>query len=261
MPVAESRSPTSVRALTAGGADTDTILAAMASELLAERMAEARMGGQYRLLEATYRLLDRRILDAAVTCLDQDGARPLARWLATLRELRRAAETTRSSPVKPEAMVVLTDGDRLTSSQTSKVLVYVGGTTFRVPFRLELVVNLGQTSVVIRLGAIEEVALSSNACGFFLIRRRLAGPMERSRTVPSPAPAGPVARRPTGSTGASGAGRRWRRLETFSLFCDTRDAAIGAPNVTKISLRCDECLAASPATQTCLLTRNVGSTS
>ncbi len=120
MPGTESACPTSVRALT-GGASHTTVLAAMVGKLPADGMAAAQIGGRYRLLEATYRLLDSRILAAAMTCLDQDVGEPLAHWLANLRELRGAAEITRSDPMTPEATVVLGAGHRLSSTQTSEV--------------------------------------------------------------------------------------------------------------------------------------------
>ncbi|MDP5181569.1 hypothetical protein QOZ88_02880 [Blastococcus sp. BMG 814] len=161
MPTSEAPPPTSLRWLTAGGADTDALVATMAARLPADGIAAPTLGQRYRLLRSTYRLLDSRILAAAVSCLDQDVAGPLVHWLATFRELREAARSTRDDPQTPEATVVLAEGHRLSSSQTTEILLHVGGSTIPIRFRLELTADLGQTSVVLRRGAIDEVVCAA----------------------------------------------------------------------------------------------------
>jgi hypothetical protein len=143
-----------VRTLTGGRPVGGDELTAVAERLPPEGLAAPRTRGRYRLLAQTYRLLDSRILAAALSCLDQDLGQPIAEHLSTFRELRLAAEETQQDP-EHETLVTLAAGHRLATTQTTEVRLSVDGADVAVvPFRLELSMTLGHTSAVVRRGSI-----------------------------------------------------------------------------------------------------------
>jgi hypothetical protein len=161
-PDAEKTSVTTVRGLLAGAAEDQAIAREMSDRLPAGGVARAALpeekaAGGYRLLKGTYRLLDGEILLAAVKCLDQDVAGPIAEWLRKFRELRAAAATTLADPAARET-VVLDIRRTLTASQEVAVHMHVGGTQVATfPFRLVLSAELGRTAVVVREGAVHQI--------------------------------------------------------------------------------------------------------
>jgi hypothetical protein len=148
------RCPTGVLALI--GADAGAVRDAMAANLPPGGIASTRLH-RNPLLTATYRLLDSRILAAAVGCLDQDVAKPVAEWLSRYQNLRRAAATTLDDPAATET-VLLKEPHRLAATRTSEVRLTVKGQQIAAfPFTVAITLDLGQTSVTLRNGAIEEV--------------------------------------------------------------------------------------------------------
>jgi len=147
---------TTIRWLLAGGADDSTVAGEMTEALPPGGMAQARV--RTPMAAAAYRLLDRKVLVAAVRCLDQDVAGPIATWLLKFDELRAAAGRTVASPQAHES-VPLGVGQRLVASQqvTVRVDTEATGHLASFPFRLELVAVLGETSVEIREAAVHEI--------------------------------------------------------------------------------------------------------
>jgi hypothetical protein len=148
---------TSLRALT-GGEDAERVVANAVDGLPAGALEAVHTTGDRRLLAATYRLMDNKILTAALSCLDQDVGPPLVRALSLFRDLRTAAAHTRGDPQGAEAVVDLAAGRRFAATQTTTVRIYVDRAEVAVvPFRLELSTTLGHTAVVVRYGAIQAV--------------------------------------------------------------------------------------------------------
>ena len=150
--------PTSVRALLAPGAPTRSPAAAMAVHLPSRGMAARRMGKQYSLAAVTWRLLDSRVLAAAATLLDVDIAAPLVTWLGRYERVVAAARTTIADPQKPEMVEVVLPARPFTHSEGLTVTITVEeSVTATLRFRLDVSAELGETSVVVRAGAIPEV--------------------------------------------------------------------------------------------------------
>jgi hypothetical protein len=155
--LSELACPTSVLSLFCGGTGSDSVITVMKSQLPSEGMATGRLRSRFDLTRATYKLLDSRILEAAATSLDQDVAVPLVAWLGTFHNLREAAAKTIAEPDEEE-LVTLREPTPFTSTQGSDVVLSVRDTTVAtVSFRLDLTVELGKTSVVVRRGAIDEI--------------------------------------------------------------------------------------------------------
>jgi hypothetical protein len=155
MPGTDPPCPTGLRALTRAG-DATAVRAEMASALPEGGLAASRLTHD-RLLTATYRLLDSQILTAAVGCLDQDIGTPVAEWLAGYQELRTAAAETLADPEQTRS-VLFKKPYRLDTAQTSDIVLRVHEKEIAdFPFTLEISLELGETSVTVRRGAIEEV--------------------------------------------------------------------------------------------------------
>jgi hypothetical protein len=153
----ELRYPTSARTLAGGAADPDVLAATMARAVPAVGLAAPRMPGM-RLARATWRLLDSRILAAAAEILDVDVARPLVDWLATYERLRTAAEATLTDVDQPERTEILVPPHPVTVTDHLNVTVRIDGRQVaEVAFTVEITLALGETSAVVRHGAIEEV--------------------------------------------------------------------------------------------------------
>ncbi len=153
--------PTSIRALAAGGADDGELVAEMTDRLAPAGLSEGQIPGPHRLLRATYRALDSQILSTALGCLDQDVATPVARWLATYRDLRTAAERTIEDGDHRET-VTLRKPTRLTATQNCTVVVRVGETDLvTFPFELAVAMDFGETTALLRAGAIQVVIVEA----------------------------------------------------------------------------------------------------
>lgn len=143
----------------AGSADTSQLGGTMTRRLPKGGMAGPRLRPRFDLARVTTRLLDSRILEAAVRALDLDVTRPLVDGLATFREVRAAAHRTLTDPGSMEETVVLREPYPVVSTHDTEVVMHVAGekvATF--PFSLTLRMELGETSVVLRHGAVVEVA-------------------------------------------------------------------------------------------------------
>lgn len=148
--------PTSVRTLVGPDVDTDALVTGMTDRLPPEGVAAPRLQGRFDLRRATWRLLDSRILAAAAEILDLDVARPLVDWLATYERVRRAAEKTLT--YSEEVTEVLLPPYPLTITDHLAVAVRIDGAEVAdVDFGLTVTLKLGETSAVVRHGAIEEV--------------------------------------------------------------------------------------------------------
>jgi hypothetical protein len=150
--------PTSVRTLVARSASTSDLTAAMATHLPSGGMAARRMGKRFSLAAATWRLLDSRVLTAAVEILDVDVAAPLVSWVSRAERVLAAARTTVADPRKPEMVEVVVPSRPFTHSEGLTVTVRVEDVvTATLRFRLDVSAKLGETSVVVRGGAVHEV--------------------------------------------------------------------------------------------------------
>lgn len=150
--------PTSVRMVLGRDVGTDELVAEMTEPLPPEGAAAPHLRGRFDLTRATWRLLDSRVLAAAAEILDLDVARPLVGWLATYERLRRAAERSRA-PAGEEVTEVLLPPYPLTLSDHLAVAIrFDGAEVAEVGFGLAVTMKLGETSAVVRHGAIEEVA-------------------------------------------------------------------------------------------------------
>ena len=157
--VAELTYPTTVSALI--GHDPDAVADAMAERLPTDGIAAAALPGT-RLRRATWRLLDSRILAAATEILDLDVAKPLVDWLATFERLRTAATATLTDPEQPEVTEILVPPRPVTVTDHLGVAVHLDGRQVaEIRFTLEVTLALGETSAVVRGGAIEAVAVDA----------------------------------------------------------------------------------------------------
>ena len=144
---------------TTGTTDPAQLATAITRRLPKGGMAGPRLRPRFDLARVTTRLLDSRILDAAVRALDLDVTRPLVDGLTTFQEVRKAAHRTLTEPASREETVVLREPYPVVSTHDTEVVMQVAGekvATF--PFSLTLRMELGETSVVLRHGAVVEVA-------------------------------------------------------------------------------------------------------
>lgn len=154
--------PSTVRTLT-GSVDTHDLVEAMAERLPEGGMAAPRMGRDHHLARATWQLLDSRILAVAAEILDVDALRPLASCLADYERVRKAADRTTTPTdtleATPEATVALFAPQPLVTGHEESVQILVEGRpAATVRFRLDVTAKLGESSLVVRLGQIAELA-------------------------------------------------------------------------------------------------------
>ena len=158
MVTAELTYPSSARDLLVRDRDADALVVALSRDLPPGGVAATRLRGRFHLTDSTWRLLDARILAAAGEILDLDVARPLVHWLATFERVRHAAEKTVADPGHPEATEVLLPPRPLSISDHLTVAVRVDGAEVAdVRFALDVQLALGETSVVVREGAVADV--------------------------------------------------------------------------------------------------------
>jgi hypothetical protein len=159
-PLTDLGVPLPVRSLVGGGTTPEALATAMADRLPPDGMAAPRMRERHRLAGATWRLLDSRVLAAAVDILDADVATPLVTWLSRYERVAKAAATTLTDAQKPEITEVLLPPRPFTHSTGLTVDVLVDEQpAASVHFRLDVTASLGEASVVVRLGAIHEVVV------------------------------------------------------------------------------------------------------
>jgi len=157
MALTELACPTSLLTLFCGETGADAVVPIMKGQLPPDGLASGRMRSRFDLTRVTYRILDSRILEAAAKSLDQDFAKPLVEWLGTFHNLREAAARTVTGSDEEE-LVTLKEPIPFTSTQGTDVVLSVGETRVAtISFRLDLTVELGKTSVVLRQGAIDEI--------------------------------------------------------------------------------------------------------
>lgn len=147
----------SVRALLRVPPD-DELVPTVAARLPASGLAEPELRKRgFDLLGATYKLLDSRILEAALSCLDQGVARPVAECLARYGDLRTAAAKTLEDPDHRE-VVDLWAPAPLTSEQQVGVTLTADGTTVAViRFQFTLTAQLLKIAAAVTAGAVEEL--------------------------------------------------------------------------------------------------------
>lgn len=209
----ELRYPTTARMLAGRGADPEALVAMMAHELPPAGVAAPRVRG-LRFARSTWRLLDSRILAAAAEILDVDLARPLVDWLATYERLRNAAEATLTDLDQPERTEILVPPRPLKVTDHLSVSVRIDGRQVaEVAFTLEATLKLGETSAVVRRGAIEEVVADVCTATASLALDAWPSPLWQPDPVTVPVrltvrppvriPLVPVPRAPAGDDGAT----------------------------------------------------------
>jgi hypothetical protein len=157
MALTELAVPTSLRTLFCGEEGADAVVSSMKRQLPSSGLATESVRSRFDLTRATRTILDSRILEAAAKSLDQDAAKPVVEWLGTFHNLREAAARTVTG-TEEEELVTLREPTPFTSTQGSDVVLSVGDTKVAtISFRLDLTVELGKTSVVLRQGAIDEI--------------------------------------------------------------------------------------------------------
>ena len=154
----ELRNPVRLRAVVAGDVDSGTLARQMLPQLPAGGLSAAHLRGRYRLADVTWRLLDSRILAAAVEILDLDVAKPLVTWLSRFDRIRAAAQTTTVDPRHPEVTETVLPPHPVTLAHGGSVIVRIDRREVAtIAFRAEVLVKLGETSVVVQLGTIGEL--------------------------------------------------------------------------------------------------------
>jgi hypothetical protein len=154
--VTELTPPTGVRALT--GTTKDELDVELTLHLPPGGIAATHLEKRYRLAGVTWRLLDSRVLTAAAEILDLDVLKPLATWLARFERVRAAARRTLEEQGKPEAIETFAPPYPLTISEGVTVRIRVDERAVAtIAFRLDVAMKVGETSVVVRQGAVDEL--------------------------------------------------------------------------------------------------------
>lgn len=169
IPTVEVTYPTTLWTAACEGLDKDELVAAVRRRLPPDGLTATHLRSKFHLREATLRLLDSRILKAALESLDQDIAGPLVSGLGAYQRVTEAARETLGDAEQPEVTVVLLDPHPVTWTDQFEVELSVDQDPIaQFPFRLVVGVNLGETSLVVRKGAIEAVIceLASLAVSF-----------------------------------------------------------------------------------------------
>ena len=166
LPAVELTYPTTLWQVACQGIDPDEVLSAMALRLPSGGLSAEHLRRHFSLRDATLQLLDSRVLNAALGCFHQDVAGPLAAGLRAYQRVVDAARETLEDPGQQEVTAVLLDPHPVTWADPFEVALSVDHEEIAAfPFRLQVGVNLGETSLVVRSGAIETVvcALASLA--------------------------------------------------------------------------------------------------
>jgi hypothetical protein len=169
VPAVELIYPTTLWEVTCEGFDPDELVSGMAGRLPPEGLTAEHLRHRFSLKDSTLRLLDSRVLHAALGCFHQDVAGPLAAGLGAYQRVVEAARETLGDSGQQEDTVVLLDPYPVTWADPFEVALSIDHEDIAAfPFRLQVGVNLGETSVVVRRGAIETVscALASLAASF-----------------------------------------------------------------------------------------------
>jgi hypothetical protein len=169
-PLTELRAPVGLRTLLSG-APPEAVAAKLADNAPPQGLAKPLMGSRHRFAGATWRLLDSRVLAAAVDVLDLDVATPLVTWLSRYERVAAAAATTLTDPRKPEITEVVLPPHPFRHSEGVTVDILVDEKPrATVHFRLDVSAALAETSVVVRLGWIHEVVCDvlTVSAAFFL---------------------------------------------------------------------------------------------
>jgi hypothetical protein len=208
MPTLEITRPTTVRELLFDERSDTEVAVALSAQLPPDGYIADQLSRERHLPKAAYRLLNSRITALAVEFLDQDVAGLVLSGLGACRELVRAAEETSADP-EDEVVVHLADPYRITAQQKPYVDVLVDERpAAKVTFDLDITVELCETSVAVRNGAM--TAIDCTACALEitftvdgwtqpLITRRFSMPVRMALRPPVTIPVGPsvpVARPP-----------------------------------------------------------------
>jgi hypothetical protein len=158
-PVCELAVPTSVRALACPELGPDALIEAMTAHLPERGLAAVKTGERFHLARPTWRLIDRRILAAAVELLDADVAEPLVACLARLAQVRDAGQRTLDDRDLPEVIETFVPPGPFTVSHGLTVAIEIDqNTAATLRFRLDVTATLGETALLVRRAEILEVA-------------------------------------------------------------------------------------------------------
>ncbi|MGW5076611.1 hypothetical protein [Rhodococcus sp. NPDC004095] len=145
------------------------------------------------------RLLDSRVLEAALRFLDQDPHPLLLTGLARYRALTDAARQTLAAPEK-DVVVTLAKPYHVTSEHHPEVAVLIDGTEAgTIEFDLDVAFDMGETSLAVKNGAIAGVDCVAGAVtldlslakGESLLHGRRSFPVHRDVDPPIPIPVPP----------------------------------------------------------------------
>jgi hypothetical protein len=200
MPTLEITRPTTVRELLFDERSDAEVAVALGAQLPPNGGIAGQLSRERHLPKAAYRLLNSRMTALAVEFLDQDVAGLLLSGLGACRELVRAAEGTSADP-QDEVVVHLADPYQIAAEQKPYVEVLVDERpTARVTFDLDISVELCETSVAVRNGAM--TAVDCTACALDitftldgwtqpLVTRRFSVPVRLTLQPPITIPVGP----------------------------------------------------------------------
>lgn len=145
-----------------GMEDREALVAGLAHGLPNGGLAARSVPRRFDLTRATTRLLDSRIVEVAATALDGDVSGPLVDGLKRFGEVRKAALRTRGDPTVPEETVVLLEPYSLVYEHDTDVALFIDDVKeASIPFSLTLTMKLGQTSVVVRHGAMTKLVIEA----------------------------------------------------------------------------------------------------
>ena len=179
MAVSELTQPTSVLAVL-GEPDVGGLVANMAARLPPGGLLSG-LAPSITLRSPTRRLLDERILVAAVGALEQDVALPLLAWLAKLRRVSEGAVASVMS--KTDQTVVIEGGRTLAQQWITVSLEADGSRVATVVLQLVVTVDVGEVAAVLSRGALGEATARRLSLSASLGLEGLSAPLWASNAV------------------------------------------------------------------------------
>ncbi|MFE3292672.1 hypothetical protein [Rhodococcus sp. NPDC059234] len=148
---------TSLRTAVFERAPDNVLTGRMRPQVPTTGLVSGRVRSTHPLPRSACRLLDSRVLEAALRFLDQDPHPLLLTGLARYRALTDAARQTLATPGR-DVVVTLATPYRVTSEHHPEVAVIIDGTEAgTVEFDLDVAFEMGETSLAVRKGAIAAV--------------------------------------------------------------------------------------------------------
>lgn len=172
----------------------------MRPQVPATGLVSGRVPRTHPIPRSASRLLDARVLEAALRFLDQDPHPLLLTGLARYRALSDAARDTLAAPGK-DVVVTLVEPYRVTSRHHPEVAVIIDGTEVgAVEFDLDVTFAMGETSLAVRKGEIAAVDCVAGSLtldlsltkGDRLLHGSKGFPVHRNVNPPIPIPHLPV---------------------------------------------------------------------